>query len=144
MSDTLTAPPPTKRRRPRLGRAPHDLDVATGVLAFTLEVLACLWQAWIAGWAAWGAQGSASLIHAAQTTSLRWSVCLLVAALVLVGLAALFRAPWTAVSQVLAAVVLAVMLVSQLQSDGSIGQPAPTPTPSVPYSPCYSGSGTCG
>ena len=90
----------------------------------------------------WAAQGNQDGIDAATLASIAWTGHFLYVVLALAGLAALSRAPWTVVSHLLVAGLLAALLASA-QHDYDRAHPAPAPTPSVGYSPCYSGSGTC-
>jgi hypothetical protein len=101
-----------------------------------------LWQTVRYSWVGWAGDVPRAEVDAAHLTSIAWNEGLLLAALVIAGLAALFLAPWTAVSQVLAAAVLAVLLAAA-QHGYDQSHPAPAPAPSVMSSPCYSGSGTC-
>ncbi|GHD80274.1 hypothetical protein GCM10010317_102080 [Streptomyces mirabilis] len=90
----------------------------------------------------WAAQGAQAEIDASRLASIAWTEQVLFATLLLAGLATLTRAPWTVLSQLLAAGTLAVLLVLS-QHDYDRTHPRPAPTPRVGYSPCYSGSGTC-
>ncbi len=94
------------------------------------------------GMETWAAQGQEDRIEAARVAELAWTRHFLIATLVLAGLALLSRAPWTVVSQLLAAGTVAVLL-TLAQHDYDRRHPAPPPPPNPAYTPCYSGSGRC-
>jgi len=108
----------------------------------TVEAVVFGWQSFGYGMQIWAAQGVQPEIDGARLASIAWTEHFLFVTLVLAGLAALSRAPWSALSQLLATGALTVLLVvSQHEYDRT--HPNPAPSPSVEYSPCYSGSGTC-
>lgn len=111
-------------------------------MLFVVEAAVSMWKSFGYGMQIWAAQGAQAEIDASLLASIAWTEHFLLATLVLAGLAALARAPWTVLSQVLAAGTLAVLLVLS-QHDYDRTHPGPAPTPSVGYSPCYSGSGRC-
>ncbi len=94
------------------------------------------------GMEVWAAQGHAEQIEAARLAGLAWTQHFLIATLVLAGLALLSRAPWTVLSQLLAAGAVAALL-TLAQHDYDRRHPAPLPPPNPAYTPCFSGSGRC-
>lgn len=97
-------------------------------------------KAFTEGMDIWAAQGDSATIDALRLARLAWAEYFLIVVLVLAGLAALARAPWTVFLQLLVAATAFVFLVlSQHEEDKS--HPEPAPTPSAGYTPCYSGSG---
>jgi hypothetical protein len=141
MANPLTESRP-RRHWPPLRRVPLSTDIAVALAIFMIEGMLFVWQTVRYDWAGWAGDVPRAEVDAAHLTSIAWTQGLLVAAIALTLLAAIFYAPFTALWQGLAAVALAVSLaVAQHGYDQS--HPAPTPTPSVLYSPCYSGSGTC-
>ncbi|SEM44242.1 DUF6234 family protein [Streptacidiphilus jiangxiensis] len=138
MTDLPTDPVPD-RRWPRRGLAPVAPDIALGFALLVLDAMAYLWQEVrydVVGWA--GGVPRATL-DADQLTGIAFMEHLVIAVLVVAGLALLLRAPWTLASQGLAAVAL-LLLLSVAQKDYADSHPAPTPTPSIVVAPCYSGS----
>jgi hypothetical protein len=119
------------------------VDVAFGLaLFFFVDVAAFLGGTFGYRTEVWAAQGEKADVSSAQLVSIDWTEYLLLTTLVLAGLAALARAPWTVVSQLLVAGTLAVLLVFW-QHDYTRTHPGPAPGPPAGYTPCYSGSGTC-
>ncbi|MFE0174316.1 DUF6234 family protein [Streptomyces sp. NPDC059002] len=134
--------PPARRRLPWSGRTSVRADVAVGILLFVVEAVVFVAGLFGHGMEVWAAQGDQARIDAARLAGIAWTAHLLVAALVVAVLAALSRAPWTVVSQLLVAGTLgALLVVSQHEYERT--HPGPAPTPRAGYSPCYSGSGTC-
>ncbi|MFF2130721.1 DUF6234 family protein [Streptomyces olivochromogenes] len=141
MTDALPEPPP-RRRWPWSGRSSLASDVAAGLVLFIVEAVVFGGTSFGYGMQIWAAQGAQAEIDASRLASIAWTERVLFATLLLAGLATLTRAPWTVLSQLLAAGTLAVLLVLS-QHDYDRTHPRPAPTPRVGYSPCYSGSGTC-
>lgn len=124
------------------GRAPLGPDIFNAFLFFLVEGWLFFMLAFGQGMAGWAAR-SATEADAATRAGISHMQYLLCGVLVVAVIAALLRAPWAAGSQLVVALAL-VMMVSTAQRDyDQAHQPAPSPTPSVYYSPCYSGSGTC-
>ncbi|MGW7552059.1 DUF6234 family protein [Streptomyces rimosus] len=135
-------PPPRPGRLPWSRRTPLGQDIALGIVLFLVEAAVFLWVGFGYGMEVWAAQGRRARIEAAQLAQLAWTQHFLIALIVIAGLALLSRAPWTVVSQVLAAgVVAALLLLAQHEYDRAHPGPAPKPDPA--YTPCYSGSGRC-
>jgi hypothetical protein len=134
--------PAPGRRWPWSSRTSLASDVGLALTLFVGEALLFVWKSFGYGLQAWAAQGAAGGIDAAQLASIAWTEHFLLATLALLGLAALARAPWTAVSQLLVAGALAVVLVLS-QHEYSRDHPGPAPAPSAGYSPCYSGGDNC-
>jgi hypothetical protein len=111
-------------------------------MSFMVEAFLFLGGSFGYGMRVWVAQGAQPETDAARLASIAWTEHVLVGTLVLAGLAALARAPWTVLLHFLAAGALAVLLVLS-QHDYDRTHPGPAPTPGPGYSPCYSGSGTC-
>ncbi|MDT0466643.1 DUF6234 family protein [Streptomyces gibsoniae] len=138
---TNSLPEPTPRRRwPWSSRTSAGSDLAAALALFVGEVAVFGWKSFGCAMQIWAAQGAQAEIETSRIASIAWTEHVLIATLVLAGLAALTRAPWTVLSQLLAAGTLAVLLVLS-QYDHDRTHPGPAPTPSVGYSPCY--SGTC-
>jgi hypothetical protein len=118
---------------------PLTAGIAIGFALFVLDAMAYLFQEVTYGLVGWAGDVPRTAVDAAHLTSIAWTERILIAVLVLAGPAVVLRAPWTAVSQCLAAVVLALLLTAA-QRGYAESHPAPAPTPSVLYAPCYSGS----
>ncbi|MEU6244559.1 DUF6234 family protein [Streptomyces sp. NPDC047024] len=127
---------PWSRRTP----TPRDLGVALLLLVAEAGVVAGVVLEY--GMRFWGAQGEQWEIDAIALAEIAWLRYTAVAVTVCAGLALLCRARWTVASQVLAAVAVGALL-THAQRDWDRAHPAPAPTPTVRYVPCYSGSGTC-
>ncbi|MFD6180602.1 DUF6234 family protein [Streptomyces goshikiensis] len=134
--------PAPRRGRPWSRRMPLGRDVALGILLFLVEAAVYSAVRFGHGMEMWAAQADETRIEAARLADFAWMQNFLVAMIVFVVLALLFRAPWTAVSQLLAAAAAAALLVLA-QHDYDLSHPRPAPAPSPGYSPCYSGSGRC-
>ncbi|MFD9353463.1 DUF6234 family protein [Streptomyces sp. NPDC060031] len=140
---THVLPEPSPRRRwPWSSKTTRAKDVAIGIVLFLTEVAVYVGKSFGDGMEVWAAQGDEARIEAARLASLAWTEHCLVVILVLAGLAALARAPWTVLLQLLAAGAVAALLVLA-QHDYDRTHPRPAPIPSAGYSPCYSGSGRC-
>ncbi|MFI6765464.1 DUF6234 family protein [Streptomyces sp. NPDC050355] len=140
---TYALPEPSPRRRwPWSRRTPRARDVVIGIALFVVEVAVFLLAGFGYGMEVWAAQGEQSRIDTAHLAQLAWTQHFFVAVIVCAGLAALFRAPWTVLSQLLAAGAVAVLFVLA-QHDYDRSHPDPAPVPSAGYTPCYSGSGRC-
>jgi uncharacterized protein DUF6234 len=140
---TQVFPEPSPRGRwPWSSKTSRTKDVPIGIVLFLVEVALCAGKIFGDGMEIWAAQGDEARIDASRLASLVWTEHFLVVIVVLAGLAALTRAPWTVLSQLLAAGAVAVLLgLSQHEYDRT--HPGPAPIPSAGYSPCYSGSGKC-
>ncbi|RSS48964.1 hypothetical protein EF918_36280 [Streptomyces sp. WAC06614] len=90
----------------------------------------------------WAAQGQVERIEAAELAELAWLSSYLVVVLGLAGAAALFRARWSVVLQLLAALAVAAVL-ALAQHDWDRAHPEPPPRSGPAYVPCHSGSGRC-
>ncbi|WP_235482788.1 DUF6234 family protein [Streptomyces roseoverticillatus] len=140
---TYTLPEPSRRRRwPWSRRTPGGRDAGIGILLFIVEAAVYLATGFRYGMEIWAAQSDEKRIDATRVAELAWVQHFLIATVVLAGLALLFRAPWTVLSQLLAAGVVAVLL-TLAQHDYDRAHPAPAPAPNPAYVPCYSGSGRC-
>ncbi|MFF2078474.1 DUF6234 family protein [Kitasatospora sp. NPDC058162] len=142
-SNDRATPAPTRLRRLRRPQRPHPAhDLVVGVVLFLALGIAYVVRMFGYGmdlWAAQGADGAADRVARAQL-GFTWG--LLCVALGLAGVASLLRARWTAVIQLLAALVLLAFALL-LRHDWERSHPAPpAPLPSW-YVPCYSGSGRC-
>ncbi|MEV5374405.1 DUF6234 family protein [Streptomyces nondiastaticus] len=142
MTYALPEPPPRRRWRPWSRRTPPGLDVGVGVLLFLVEAAVFVAIDFGYGMEVWAAQGAQERIEAARIAGLAWTQRFLIATLVFAGLALLSRAPWTVLSQLLAAGAVAVLL-TLAQHDYDRRHPDPPPAPNPAYTPCYSGSGRC-
>ncbi|RPK29094.1 hypothetical protein EES37_35335 [Streptomyces sp. ADI91-18] len=143
MTYAPTEPAPRPRRgRPWSRRTPLGRDIALGIVLFVVEAAVHFSVRFGHGMEMWAAQGDETRIEAARLADLAWMQHFLVAMIVFVVIALLFRAPWTALSQLLAAAAAAALLVLA-QHDYDLSHPRPAPAPSPGYSPCYSGSGRC-
>jgi hypothetical protein len=141
MTSTSTEPP-ARRRRPWSRRTSTGADVALGILLALVEVAVFLLHGFGTGMEIWAAQGDVPRIEAAQRAELDWESYFLVAVLAGAGIAALFRARWTMILQLLAALAAGAMLVGG-QHAWDREHPEPPPRPGPEYTPCYSGSGKC-
>ncbi|MFE1775389.1 DUF6234 family protein [Streptomyces sp. NPDC059008] len=140
---TCAFPEPSPRRgRPWSRRTPRGRDVGIGIALFVVEAAVFLLAGFGYGMEVWAAQGEQARIDAVQLAQLAWMQYFFVAVVVCAGLAALFRAPWTVLSQLLAAGAVAVLFVLA-QHDYDRSHPGPAPVPSAGYTPCYSGSERC-
>ncbi|MEV4927326.1 DUF6234 family protein [Streptomyces roseoverticillatus] len=142
MTCALPEPPPRRKWRPWSRRTSLGQDLGVGILLFIVEAAVFLGVLFDYGMEIWAAQGQEDRIEAARSAELAWTQHFLVATLVLAGLALLSRAPWTVLSQLLAAGAVAVLL-TLAQHDYDRRHPAPPPAPNPAYTPCYSGSGRC-
>jgi hypothetical protein len=114
-------------------------DIALAFVLLVLDAMAYLWQEVRYDFVGWDGDVPRATLDADQLTGIAFTQHLIVAVLVVAGLALLLRAPWTLASQGLAAVAL-LLLLSVTQRTYASTHPAPTPTPSVLVAPCYSGS----
>ncbi|WP_329263077.1 DUF6234 family protein [Streptomyces sp. NBC_01478] len=142
MTQSLTERPALRGRWPWSRRTSRLSDITAAVVLFLCEIPVIVWKVFGDGMAVWAAQGEQDRIDAANLASIAWNQQFLYVALALVGLAAVSRAPWTVVSQLLVAGLLGAMLANA-QHVYDVEHPAPAPTPTVLYTPCLSGSGTC-
>ncbi|MCB5179395.1 DUF6234 family protein [Streptomyces antimicrobicus] len=144
MTDASAAPPARPRPpwRPWSRRKSTGADVALGVLLLLVEVAVAVLHGFGTGMEVWAAQGEAERIEAAELAELTWLSYHLVVVLALAAVAALFRARWTVVFQLLAALAVAALL-ALAQHDADRLHPDPPPRPGPEYVPCYSGSGRC-
>jgi hypothetical protein len=141
MTCALSEPRP-RRGWPWSSRTSLRADVSTGLSLLVVEIVVYVAGSFGHGMEVWAAQADRARVDAAQLQSIAWTQYLLIGALVLAGLAAVGRAPWTMLLQLLAVGTFTVLLVfSQHEYDRT--HPRPAPTPSAGYSPCYSGSNTC-
>ncbi|WP_019057725.1 DUF6234 family protein [Streptomyces prunicolor] len=142
MTQVLPEHPPRHGRWPWSNRTPHAPDILAAIVLLIGEAADFAWTTFGYGMESWAAQDDQDRIDAATLTNIAWMEHFLYVVLVLAGLAALSRAPWTAVSHLLTA-CLVFTLLTGAQHEWNRAHPAPAPTPSAGYSPCYSGSGTC-
>jgi hypothetical protein len=133
---------PTGRRRFWIPKAPLPVDVVACCVLLSVEVLLYVWLFLGAGLQIWAAGDDSATVDAVQRTELIRTQWLFVAALALLLVAAVLRAPWMFVGQLLAAAALAVLL-TLAHHDYARTHPTPAPAPTSYYQPCYSGSGTC-
>ncbi|MFI8875432.1 DUF6234 family protein [Streptomyces sp. NPDC055243] len=141
MTCALTEPR-RRRRWPWSSRTSLRADVSMGLLLLVVEVVVHVAGSFGHGMEVWAAQDDQARIDAAQRAGIAWTQYLLIGALVLAVLAALARAPWTMMLQLLAVAALTVLFVFS-QHEYERTHPGPAPTPSAGYSPCYSGSNRC-
>ncbi|MET7485192.1 DUF6234 family protein [Streptomyces sp. NPDC005538] len=134
---------PSRHRWPWSSRTSLGPDIAAAIALFIGEAAVFAWTIFGYGMENWAAQGNQDEIDATTLASISWTEHFLFVVLALAGLAALSRAPWTVVSHLLLAGIVAAVLGSA-QHAYDRAHPAPAPTPRAGYSPCYSGSGTCG
>ncbi|MFG2359739.1 DUF6234 family protein [Streptomyces sp. NPDC048521] len=104
MTDTLPVP---ERRRPWSHRTRLGADLALAIPLFLLET-AWLVLDWIYGYGleVWAAQGEQARIDAAGLAHIERVRMLLIAVLLVVVLAALFRARWTVIAHLLMALLV--------------------------------------
>ncbi|SEL86988.1 DUF6234 family protein [Streptacidiphilus jiangxiensis] len=133
---------PTSRGRFRVPRAPLPVDVVASCVLLGVEVLLYVWLWLGGGLQIWAAGDDSASVDATLRTELARTQWLLFAALALVVVAAVLRAPWTFGSQLLAAAALTVLLTLAQQGYDRT-HPTPAPAPTGDHQPCYSGSGTC-
>ncbi|RAG81296.1 hypothetical protein DN069_33405 [Streptacidiphilus pinicola] len=115
------------------------MDIPTAVALFIVEGLLYVASEFMAVIGAAFSEPSAEL-DAAFRAGLDRTWWLLIAAVAFAVLAGFLRAPVVVVSQVLAAVILAVLLGLAYRSYDEAHPPPPTPGPTTAYEPCYSGS----
>jgi hypothetical protein len=110
------------------------------VFLFLVEAWLFFWAALAWGLAGWASGGSAAQNDAAAHTGISRLEHLLILAVVGGVIAALLRAPCSSASQLVVAAVLAVLALQAQSAYDQAHQPAPAPSPTVYYDPCYSGS----
>ncbi|WP_328896887.1 DUF6234 family protein [Streptomyces sp. NBC_00236] len=132
----------SRRRWPWSNTTSRSSDIPAALMLLIVETLVFIWAMFGYGMDGWAAQGRREEIDEATLASIAFMQHFLIAVVVLFVLAALARAPWTAVLQLLAAGAVAMMLVLS-QHEYEQSHPRPAPTPSAGYQPCYSGSGRC-
>ena len=142
MTQVLPEHPSRHRRWPWSRRTSRASDVLAAITLFVAEAVFFAWSTFTSGMEGWAAQGDRGRIDAATLANIAWMEHFLYALLALAGLAALSRAPWTAVSHLVTAGLVFTLLIG-MQHEWDRGHPTPAPTPRAGYSPCYSGSGTC-
>ncbi|WP_043670344.1 DUF6234 family protein [Streptomyces xylophagus] len=142
MTDAFPEHPPLRRGRPWSSRTSRGADIVVAVFLFIGEAAVYMGMTFTYGLEGWAAQGGPAGLDAARLADIAWMEGFLCVLLAFAALALLSRAPWTVVSQLVVAGIVAVLLVSA-QHDYDRAHPAPAPTPRAGYSPCYSGSGTC-
>ena len=142
MTQVLPLHPPLRSRRPWSSRTSTASDVIAAVALFIGEGVVLAWIVFSYGMENWAAQGDQDGIDAAALGEIAWMKVFLCVVLALAVVAALSRAPWTLVSHLLFALLLGALLTGS-QQDYDRAHPDPTPTPTVHYVPCFSGSGTC-
>ncbi|WP_438483584.1 DUF6234 family protein [Streptomyces sp. S186] len=116
MTNALPAP---KHWRPWSRRTRRGVDLAFAIPSFLLET-AWLVLDWMFGLGldVWAAQGDEERIDAADLAHVERVWVLLIAVLALAALAAIFRARWTAIAQLLVALLAGgVLMVAQHQWD---------------------------
>ncbi|WP_405975475.1 DUF6234 family protein [Streptomyces sp. NBC_00988] len=142
MTQVLPLHPPLRSRRPWSGRTSTASDVIAAVVLFITEGFVLAWIVFSYVMESWAAQEDSERIDAAALGEIAWTRIFLYVVLALAVVAALSRAPWTLVSHLLFALLLGALLTGS-QQDYDRAHPDPTPTPTVHYTPCLSGSGTC-
>ncbi|MEV6482973.1 DUF6234 family protein [Streptomyces sp. NPDC051576] len=142
MTQVLAERPSRRGRRPWSHRTPLRRDITAAVLLFLGEAAVFVWTMFGYGMTVWAAQGEQDRIDAATLASITWTEHFFYVVLALAALAALSRAPWTLVSHLLTALLLAALFTGA-QHDWDLAHPDPAPTPSAHYTPCLSGSGEC-
>ncbi|MFE4856677.1 DUF6234 family protein [Streptomyces sp. NPDC056670] len=134
--------PSTRRHFPWSSRTPLGTDLAGGILLLMIEAALGVWKLFGDGMEVWAAQGDQTRIDASDLSGIAWLGHFLVVVLILAVVAALCRAPWTTVLQLLAAGAAGALLVLAQHSYDQ-HHPDPPPPPNPHYTPCYSGSGRC-
>ncbi|WP_406119221.1 DUF6234 family protein [Streptomyces sp. NBC_00989] len=142
MTQALPECPPLRSRRPWSNRTSTASDVTTAIALFIGEIAVLAWIIFGYGMKNWAAQGDPDEIDTAALAEIASLEVFLYVVIALAVLAALSRAPWTLVSHLLVALLLGA-LVTGSQQDYDRAHPDPTPTPTVHYTPCLSGSGKC-
>ncbi len=142
MTQALPERPARGSGWPWSSRTSRPSDITAAVVLFLGETAFFAWTTFGHGMAIWAAQGDQAEIDAATLADIAWMEHFLFVVLALAGLAALSRAPWTLVSHLLGAFLVAAVFTS-VQSGYDRAHPAPAPTPGVSYTPCLSGSGKC-
>ncbi|MFD7534954.1 DUF6234 family protein [Streptomyces sp. NPDC059819] len=134
--------PLTRRRFPWSSRTSLGTDLAGGILLLMIEAALGAWKLFSDSMEVWAAQGDRTRTDASGLSGIAWLEHFLVVVLILAVVAALSRAPWTTVLQLLVAGAAVVLLVlAQHGYDQRYPEPPPPPDPH--YTPCYSGSGRC-
>lgn len=138
---TESDPEPLHRRPSWLPRerAPLGTDVPVAFFLFLVEAWLFFRAALVWGMSGWAGQTAAQADEATRAGISRLEH-LLIAAVVCGVIAALLRAPCSSASQLVIAAVLAFMVLLAQGGYDQAHQPAPAPSPSVWYDPCYSGS----
>jgi putative exporter of polyketide antibiotics len=142
MTQALPERPPLRSRRPWSSRTSTASDIVAAVALFIGEAVALAWIIFSYGMERWAAEGDLAEIDATRLPEIASTKLLLYVVLALAGLAALSRAPWTLVSHLFVALFLGALLTGAQEEYGRT-RPDPTPTPTVQYTPCLSGSGKC-
>lgn len=142
MTQALPERPPLRSRRPWSNRTSTASDIAAAVALFIGEAVTLAWMVFSYGMERWAAEGDLDEIDATRLPEIASMEHLLYVVLALAALAALSRAPWTLVSHLFVALFLGA-LITGAQQEYDRAHPDPTPTPSVHYTPCLSGSGKC-
>ncbi|MGW0833239.1 DUF6234 family protein [Streptomyces prunicolor] len=140
MTQALPERPSLRSRRPWSNRTTRTSDIAAAVTLSIGEIAVFAWATYGYGITTWAAQGDQDEIDEATLANIAWMEHFLCVVLALAALAALSRAPWTTVSHLLAAGLVAVLVMgSRYEYDRD--HPAPAPTRSAHCTPCLSGSG---
>lgn len=117
------------------------------MVSFTVGALFAVYQAFVYYVSLWGDDVAGPQRDAAARHELAWEHGIIVAALIIGALALLCHARWAALMQLALAVLAFVLTISAAAAYGHDhpNPPVPTrsPTSTVSYSPCYSGSDTC-
>ncbi|MDV7217041.1 DUF6234 family protein [Streptomyces prunicolor] len=142
MTQALPERPPLRSRRPWSSRTSTASDVVAAIFLFISEAVVLAWIIFSYGMESWAAQGDPDEIDTAALAGIARMEIFLYVVLALTVLAALSRAPWTLVSHLLFALLLGALLTGS-QQDYDRAHPDPTPTPTVHYTPCLSGSEKC-
>jgi hypothetical protein len=117
------------------------VDLPVACVLFAVEAVAFLWRMFAYGMDAWAAGPSANT-DGITLAEISWAQNFALAVFVIAVLALLARMPWTAAGGV-AAALAALVLLTPAQHRYDLNHPTPQPAPSIAYTPCYSGSGTC-
>ncbi|MEV8527117.1 DUF6234 family protein [Streptomyces sp. NPDC052000] len=141
MSQALPEPSP-RPARPWSNRTSLGTDLAAAFLLLMIEIAVSLGKAFADGMDVWAAEGDRRVVDASDLAGITWLGHLLVVTLIITVIAALSRAPWTAVLQLLTAGMV-VVLLALAQHGYDQRHPSPPPAPNPNYTPCYSGSGRC-